>query len=136
MNRRILLKLTSLFALSLVVPPLWHVSHSSAPLMSQLERRVSRKLHHLFRHISSAQAIGAEYLRNQPRSLDAPMLLANLSASCEQGLQSLVQMDDVTLRNWLTQQQRQDFAEGKTVRVKGWVLSQTEVELYALLALT
>ncbi len=134
MNRRMLLRLTPLFAVSLAAPQFWHLLHAPTPMMSKLERQVYQKLHHLFRHVSSAKAIGAEYLRNKPQSLDAQMLLASLSASCE--LQSLVRMDDVTLRNWLIQRQQQDFAEGKTVRVNGWVLSQTEVELYTLLALT
>jgi|GEM_PF-6839733 len=107
-----------------------------APQQPADYRLAQQKLRHLFQHPRSAQAIGSEYLRSRPELIDAPTLINHLCQGCDQGVTSLTAMHDRELRNWLDQRQKQDFAQGKTVRVQGWVLSQTEVELYALLALT
>lgn len=41
---------------------------------------------------------------------------------------------DAEIHAWLRGRIRRDFAEGRTVKVEGWVLAETEARLYALAA--
>jgi hypothetical protein len=43
--------------------------------------------------------------------------------------------DPLRLRRALALRTRRDFAEGRTVRVEGWILSRTEARLYAIASL-
>jgi hypothetical protein len=52
------------------------------------------------------------------------------------GRHRLAAVSDAEVHGWLQDKIRQDFTEGRTVRVGGWVLSGTEAQVYALASMT
>jgi hypothetical protein len=103
-------------------------AHSLDPL--------SWKLAHFFLHKKSAKKIGLEYLRCVPREADTHLLTDLICSSQEERWAQLAHADGRMRRELLLHQQRQDFAHGRIVKVQGWILSETEVRLCALAALS
>ena len=93
------------------------------------------KLVALFTHEDSAQMIGQTYLQRVPEEADVHVLVDRICSSQLARRAELLEADTSTLRAWLSQQQRQDFLRGGTVKVQGWMLSATEVRLCALTVL-
>ena len=79
-----------------------------------------------------AQALGRAYFTIQPEEADEDTLLRLLSADLDV---SVLGMDDGELRRVSRERMRRDFEEGKTVSVRGWILSRTELRLCGLAAL-
>jgi hypothetical protein len=81
--------------------------------------------------------IGQEYLRCVPEENNVDVLV-DLICSPGRGEQRelMYSGDRKALRAILSSQQRDDFANDRTVKVQGWILSDTEVRLCALAALT
>jgi hypothetical protein len=82
----------------------------------------------------SAYAIGSAYLGSLPPDTRVGDRLANAivcSAGCDAGTMRSTE----ALRKQISIRVRKDFAEGAVVIVAGWVLSETEAQLYALAAL-
>lgn len=104
--------------------------HSPDPAIS-----LAAHLRMLFTHTASAAAIGNRYLAATPSEAD-PHTLAMLIARTPQATARLLHADPSALRRLLAVQQRSDFRAGNTVTIDGWVLSQTEARLCALVALT
>jgi hypothetical protein len=77
----------------------------------------------LLRQRSSAAAVGARYLREHPAERAAA-----LRAPGPRGARAL---DATARRRALRRESARDFAEGRVVRVDGWILSRTEARLCA-----
>jgi len=90
-----------------------------------------RNLMALLHHHHSAGEVGRAYLAIAPDEADPAILLRLLGADDP----NLVALDTEALRRNIRDRQRDDFAEGRTVVVRGWILSRTEVRLCALSAL-
>ena len=81
----------------------------------------------LLRHRSSAAAIGERYLRDHPAERAAALRLSGPPAAGAS--------DRSDWRRSLQHEVRRDFAEGRVVRVDGWILSRTEARLCAAVRL-
>jgi hypothetical protein len=81
----------------------------------------------LLRHPESAAAIGARYLRDHPDERSAALRLARPPGG--------VAPDRSAWRGALRSECARDFAEGRVVRVDGWILSRTEARLCAAVEL-
>jgi hypothetical protein len=94
---------------------------------------VARDAIGIFRDRSAAAAIGDAYLAQHPDDRDAPRLLRRLFGDDLAQATAGIGREDLHVR--LRRQLRQDFAEGRTVLVDGWLLAETEARLCALAAL-
>jgi len=92
------------------------------------------RLQRFFAHTESARAIGRRYLASTPDQIDAVRLTAQICQTRENHLR-LAYADANELRMFLAEQEKADFAEGRTVMLGGWIISQTEARLCALAAL-
>ena len=79
----------------------------------------------------SATQLGRAWLALQSPTPSAAALVARICAEHE--CASLD--DDEQLHRVVTEQHRADFAEGRLVSLDGWLLTETEVALYALVAI-
>lgn len=91
------------------------------------------KLRRQLNNKHSAKVIGHEYLTQIPDEASVEKLVA-LICKRDENYSGLLQADDASLRKMIQDRQRDDFANGRTVNVKGWILSQTEARLFALTA--
>lgn len=92
--------------------------------------RLGRLLHRR----DSAHEIGPAYLRSLPPT--TPNVLADaIALGLPGGHAVLATARDTELRALLAERSSMDFSEGRTVQLRGWVLSETEVRLCALAAL-
>lgn len=127
-SRRILLKRIVLAAAIGVLPASLRrtpraQTHVLAPrLLACLSRRTSARL------------LGERYLLEAPQETDAALIATRIAGSARRA-RALATMDTSSLRRLLAEQQRRDFAAGRTVNVNGWVLSRTEAQLCALAAI-
>lgn len=96
---------------------------------------LAKHLTALFAHPASAAVVGRAYLRTAPMEADERRLV-DLVCEGIPGGRAVVAAGDVgQLHNHIRQAQRRDFAQGRLARLDGWVLSQTEARLCALVAL-
>ncbi len=104
---------------------------------SSADDRLVLRLASVLEHRESAAIIGKEYLRCVPKESNIDVLV-DLICSPGGGEQREVMYsgDAKALRAILSSRQRDDFANGRTIKVQGWILSATEVRLCALAALT
>lgn len=84
-------------------------------------------LGNLLRNRESARVVGREYLRRVPKEADASILVALLGAS-----HAVASAKEPSLRQEIRDRIRRDFDDGRTVQLRGWVLSVTEARLSAL----
>lgn len=103
----------------------------AGPGRTDVTSLLALKLRRQLNNKHSAKVIGREYLTQIPDEASVEKLVALI---CKRGenYSGLLQADDASLRKMIQDRQRDDFANGRTVRIKGWILSQTEVRLYAL----
>jgi hypothetical protein len=118
----------ALLAAGAAVAPLrpWRVLVEPEP------RTAAARLRRLLHDPVSARAIGAEYLRTRPGEATAVALVDAIAQSVPGGLSVLASTSDRALRVLLAERSRADFAEGKTVMLRRWILSETEARLCAL----
>jgi hypothetical protein len=95
-------------------------------------RTAAARLRRLLHDPLGARAIGAEYLRTRPHEATAAALSNAIAQSVPGGLSVLASASDRALRALLAERTRSDFAEGKTVMLRRWILSETEARLCAL----
>lgn len=93
--------------------------------------RLSAELVALTTDRPAVNAIGNAYLEKEPRAT-LEMLAQRLAA--ELAWRETMTRDE--LADHLLARIQRDFEEGRTLRVKAWVLSQTEVRWAALVALS
>ena len=89
----------------------------------------------VFGHPDSARRIGEAYLSRYPQEADAALLRTRIAGSPEDATRVLDGMRGGELAGWVRDRQREDFRDGRTVVVDGWMLSSTEARLCALLSL-
>jgi nitroreductase len=104
-------------------------------LVAREPRAVAARLAHVLRDHAAARAIGAEYVSTRPREASAAALVAAVAAGVAGGRRTLETVSDGELRALLEQRTSGDFAEGRTVTLRGWILSETEARLCALASL-
>ena len=95
-------------------------------------RSRSGRLTEIFGRRRSACAVGRAYLRQAPKEADPEFLIGAICETDADLRRVLVHGDKFRLRKALRDRVRQDFADGRTVRVDGWLLSRTEARLCAL----
>ncbi len=89
----------------------------------------------LFENPRSAYAIGTACLKLFPLHARSPQLLADaIFATAECDTEAMKTKE--AIRHRIANRVHRDFAEGAVVNVEGWLLSQTEARLYALVALS
>ena len=89
----------------------------------------------LFENLRSAYAIGTACLKSLPPNQCSLQQLTNAilaAAECDTETVKAKQ----ALRHCIANRVRDDFAEGAVVSIEGWLLSQTEARLYALIVLS
>jgi hypothetical protein len=87
-----------------------------------------------FSNRESARVVGQRYLDLTPNEASTERLMALIFQSKE-NYARLAHADAEQLRAILSDQQRADFAHGRTIMIDGWILSETEVRLCALAAI-
>jgi hypothetical protein len=95
---------------------------------------LATRLGQFFSHRESAQVIGRRYLALRPEEANLNRLTALIFRTPEHCAR-LENADTGQLRAILLNQQRADFARGRTIMIDGWILSETEVRLCALAAI-
>ncbi len=84
----------------------------------------------------SAVVVGRAFLDMAPGEAD-PKLLADLICQGRtRSKEAALALDEGGTRRLVQTWIREDFAQGRTVSVQGWILSLTEARLYALTALS
>ncbi len=96
--------------------------------------QMAKKLSAVFRNAASARSIGAAYLQLVPNEAEPGLLVKLLCPTKEAQCDLMLEGPDA-LRSRFSRQRREDFANGQTVLVRGWVLSETEARLCALTCL-
>lgn len=92
----------------------------------------ARDLSEMFGTRAGRRVIGRAYLRARPADGNPVALLAAVRSSSLLAEVDLACLPPEGRRAWLARQVRQDFREGHTTSVEGWVLSVTEARLCAL----
>jgi hypothetical protein len=92
----------------------------------------SRRLGTLFAHQESARAIGSRYLQAFPDEASGRSLVGRIARGLPGGEEAIRTSGDDDLRVLLARRSMQDFAEGRTVELDGWILARTEARLCAL----
>jgi hypothetical protein len=90
----------------------------------------SERLARLLPHADSAARIGRRYLEGARREANAARLVALIGMVPADG------ETDAALRERMQARIGQDFIDGATVAVDGWLLSATEARLCALVSLS
>ncbi len=90
----------------------------------------------LFNHVESAAMIGQAYLDRVPGEADPRFLVDSICSGLGKNWRKGLKLLPEELRMSIRQRVRMDFGDGRTVMVRGWILSETEARLCALVALT
>lgn len=106
---------------------------SDAPLSGQ--GAVARRLPRLLGHPDSARVVGRAYLRLVPAEARPELLAKLIVEQLPEGEHTAAAVADGELRERLLDGVREDFRDGKTVELDGWLLSRTEARLCALVVL-
>ena len=86
----------------------------------------------LFSCPASAASIGRVYLDNNPRAHDCAYLTDRIFAGWDEQKRHLALSRQTTLKEMLAAQCKQDFHAGRVSTIDGWVLSHTELRLFAV----
>lgn len=108
----------------------WRVLVETASAAAPPERLAG-----LFRDPESARRIGRAYLRQTPGEAKTGLLAGLVTADLPGGVTGISGLSEAELRERLSRQMVDDFAQGRTATVQGWVLSLTEARLCALTTL-
>ena len=108
--------------------------YSGAALPTNQNQSIKRMLVSIFENPRSAYGIGSVYLGSLPPHARTADHLAN-AIVCTAGCDAGTMRSTEALRERISIRVRKDFAEGAVVIVAGWVLSETEAQLYALAAI-
>ena len=94
------------------------------------KRNVALELETLLRNEDGVSEIGRAYLRVEPAENEIQLLSDRIFSEIRW---DLLQSGDA--REVIARRVREDFREGRVVRLQGWVVSLTEARLSALVAL-
>ena len=78
---------------------------------------------------SSAISVGAAYLARAPDEADSKVVIERMRKHCDALVGALEAGSPCQVRKLAVRDMRADFANGRIVRVDGWLLSQTESRL-------
>ena len=133
MKRRSLLKFFFNLALGLGVAKNFHhlIAESTNNDITEL-KLVQKLLHPFEKDINSLKFVSQEYTQQLAQPVTRSQILAEISSLCPEGKKTLEKMTNNQYHDWLKTKIASDFAQGKVVNVKGWILSQTEIKLYSL----
>ena len=132
MKRRQLLSGMAIAAGLATTPPLYAAQRFSS-LRDEKSQQLLKRLRGLLGDETSAAAIGRAYFSTEPK-LDMHDVLNRLVTDL--GGETLVlNSSRQQLKLRFSERRRQDFMQKNVLRVEGWVLSSSEVKLYALAAL-
>lgn len=92
------------------------------------------RLARLLEHRESARIVGREYLLAAPEEANPEVLVSLVAERLQAPDPSLSGVGDRELRRMAALGVLADFEEGRTVKLDGWVLSETEARLCALAA--
>lgn len=109
-------------------------SVGSLPFLEPSPSR-SARLAGLLSHEESARAVGREYLHVMPAEASRQVLTARVAERLPGGFRTLDAAGEGRLRQLLLRATVEDFAELRTVELRGWVLARTEARVCALAAL-
>lgn len=87
----------------------------------------------IFRQKDSARTIGEEFLTSVSREADAAAVVDSIASALSLRAHDLVSLE--TARALLKNRVQEDFRSGNTVSLRGWVLSLTEAQACAFVAL-
>lgn len=127
MTRRAFLLLASSFGLLS-----WNAELVSALLPAATRAStggLSTLIAQVLRDFDNAKALGWRYLETYPNEGDRAQLIWSLFPP---DLQDRTMTTISQLRQYLAMQRKNDFEEGRTVLVDGWILAQTEARICAL----
>jgi len=128
-TRRHFLPFLLVSSLSTTLSPafLWRRSHPtcSPPTLAALLATFGQEM-------DSAKVVGREYLRQHPAEAHAAVLVEHIFLGDVQRHAEFVQANTVAQRELVRQLIREDFAQGRIVQVRGWMLSHTETRLCAI----
>jgi hypothetical protein len=105
--------------------PSWHLLVERRPPEARLAALVG----------GGAPAIGSEFLRSRPDEAEPALLVAALAEGVPGGATAIAGAGEWELRAILSARSTDDFAAGRTVMLRGWILSETEARLCALAVL-
>ncbi|MDB5409507.1 MAG: hypothetical protein JWL84_4419 [Rhodospirillales bacterium] len=103
------------------------------PRVVDPDARLLARLVAFFGEPESAAVLGAAYLRQAPGEATPESLVAGLFPGVTSS--ALERWSDAALRSALAQRLAEDFAQSRTVILRGWVLSRSEARLFAAAAL-
>jgi hypothetical protein len=95
---------------------------------------LSTKLVSLLEHRCSARVVGGEYLREASGEAGARGLVDAIASELEGGHDEARAASGSELRELVARRIQRDFAEDRTVKLRGWIVSHTEARLCALAA--
>ena len=113
---------------------LWPAVAFGRPIEAPAARQ-ARRIAGLFTRPLSAARVGRVYLRAHPAEARLDRLLQRLAADWPGGAAQIEGLSDAQLRRRLHRKIRADFAAGRTVKVQGWVLAESEARLFGLTTL-
>ena len=96
---------------------------------------ITRKLREYYVDQKSAKVIGREYLKLFPAEHNADVLIDLLCSNDVRKRTIIAQMPISKIRDLFSRLQCLDFEHGRVVKMRGWILSETECRLCALTAL-
>jgi hypothetical protein len=129
-RRDLLLGAAGVTALALLRP-----LTSWLPALEERSALDGARLAGLLAHQESARVVGREYLRAVPAEAREDVLTAGIVNWLPAQHRGSRIPADSHLRELLLLGAREDFAEGRTVELHGWVVSVTEARLCALATL-
>jgi len=132
LTRRSFLRLTAWLGACLFSPFAWA---SQEPRNTTAIAQIAEKLVGSVSKRRSAEIVGLEYLRRVPREADVSLLVDLICSSTANLRSQVAYANKREVRALLSHQHRQDFERGRMVNVRGWMLSETEARLCALVAL-
>lgn len=131
-RRKVLKKLIYFSGFMLLKPDL---------LLSELGKKsesnqILSKLTNFFQKKESAKLVGNEYLKLVPEEAEIG-LLVNLLCNKNKKVYSNIQRENSEkVKEILLRQHQKDLEKGRIVILSGWILSETEARLCALIAMT
>lgn len=111
-----------------------HAGSSTQCVVTVSDKKIlSRRLVQAIRHVDPARHIGEAYLKETPQAVSSDYLVEKICGSSTSVREQLMAKSCEQLKAWIYHRIRKDFQAGYVTLVDGWMLSDTEVHLCALI---